>query len=43
MHHTGTDSNEAIECFKMINDKTESFSSKLKRYYAYCNCRSWSY
>lgn len=30
MHHTGTDSNEAIECFKMINDKTESFSSKLK-------------
>lgn len=30
MHHTGTDSNETIECFKMINDKTESFSSKLK-------------
>ena len=30
MHHTGTDSNEAIECFKMINDKTESFSSKSK-------------
>ena len=22
MHHTGTDSNETIECFKMINDKT---------------------
>ena len=30
MHHTGTDSNETIECFKMINDKTKSFSRKLK-------------
>ena len=32
MHHTGTDSNETIECFKMINDKTESFSWRLSRF-----------
>lgn len=30
MHDTGTDSNDTLECFKMINKKVEEFSSKLE-------------
>ncbi|MGM9882485.1 MAG: alkaline phosphatase family protein [Bacilli bacterium] len=30
MHDTGTDSNDTLDCFKMINKKVEEFSSKLE-------------
>ena len=30
MHDTGTNSNETLECFKMINNKVEEFSKDIK-------------
>lgn len=30
MHDTGTDSNDTLNCFRMINDKVEEFSSKVE-------------
>ena len=30
MHDTGTDSNDTLECFKIINEKVEEFTSKIE-------------